>query len=74
MYIRLKTDTNHGQIKTTYINMDNVAKIDVLEQDITISYHFISADDLTLGRLVVNINDRDQINMMTDLLYARPAQ
>lgn len=74
MYIPIKTDTNHGQTTTTFVNTDNVAKIDVVEQDMTISYHFISADDLTLGSLVVNINDREQVNMMTNLLYARPEQ
>lgn len=72
MYIPLKTDSNRGQTKTTYINTDNVAKIDVVEQDMTISYDFISADDLTLGSLVVNVNDREQIDMMTNLLYGRP--
>lgn len=67
-YIQIKTDTKHGQNTTTYINMDNVAKIEVVESDMTISYNFISADDLRLGNLIVNINDAEKISMMMRLL------
>lgn len=68
MYIQIKTDTNRNQTTTTYINTDNAAKIEVVDQEVTISYHFISADDLRLGSLVVNMNDAEQINMMMNLL------
>lgn len=68
MYIPIKTDTKNGEITTTYINTDNVAKIEVLEQDKTICYKFISINDIKIGRLLVNIDDTEQISMMTALL------
>ena len=74
MYLQIKPDTNRSQATTTYINTDNVAKIEVVDQGMTISYDFISAGDLRLGTLVVNINDAEQINMMMNLLTNRPEQ
>ena len=68
MYILLKTDTKHGETTTTYINTDNVAKIEVIEQDKMICYKFISISDIKIGRLLVNIDDAEQISMMTALL------
>lgn len=74
MYLQIETDINRSQATTTYINTDNVAKIEVVDQGMTISYQFISADDLRLGSLVVNIDDAEQINMMMNLLTNRVEQ